>query len=224
MKESWKDSVEICEKYGMELATFDSPKESQDLLEAYRHKSIKHSNVWVGYTDENHEGAFISSDDKLLHNKTCFHEGEPTNGEDGIAENCIEIFEYDGEHKYNDNQCSRKFHYMCQENKTISIVDELRSKSVALTIINENYKKTNAKLKKENEKCNQNPGDYRPTTASRQNIITSTPRPARTTTQKPSTKECSNEYEKINERSINKRSQNCNKHFKGKSEDIRARI
>ncbi|CAO1442167.1 unnamed protein product [Diamesa hyperborea] len=112
----------------MELATFDIFNEAEHLLVNYRNHSTKESNVWIGYSDENHEGVWTSEGGKLLDKNITFHGGEPTNGKGhDYVENCLEIWFSNNEYKFNDNQCNRDYHFICEHKAEISYVDELKA-------------------------------------------------------------------------------------------------
>ncbi|CAO1420784.1 unnamed protein product [Diamesa tonsa] len=124
-KASWAKSHDICKSIGMELATFDLPNEAEQLLVNYRLYSTKKTNVWVGYTDENHEGVWISNKGKLMHENISFHDGEPNNY-DGV-EHCLAIALYsNNQYKYNDIHCSLIRHIMCEHKTAISSVDDCK--------------------------------------------------------------------------------------------------
>ncbi|CAO1442215.1 unnamed protein product [Diamesa hyperborea] len=122
-KASWAKSHDICKSFGMELATFDIPNEAEQLLVNYRLYSTKKPNVWVGYTDENHDGVWTSNEGKLMDKNISFHAGEPNNK--GV-ENCLGIKFDTNEYKYNDDLCSKDHHFMCEHKTAISSADDCK--------------------------------------------------------------------------------------------------
>ncbi|CAO1361314.1 unnamed protein product [Diamesa tonsa] len=123
-KASWVKSHDICKSFGMELATFDIPNEAEQLLVNYRLHSTKQPNVWVGYTDQNHEGVWTSNKGKQMDKNISFHAGE-LNDKTGI-ENCLEINFSNNQYKFNDVNCNKELHFMCEHKTAIPTVDDCK--------------------------------------------------------------------------------------------------
>ena len=109
-KETWSDSVDICEKQGKYLATFDKAAEANALLAAYA-KYNPHSNTWIGYTDQDQEGRWTDINDKDLMFPIEFHDNEPNNS--GGNEHCLQMWNKNNQLKYNDDKCDKKVNFIC---------------------------------------------------------------------------------------------------------------
>ena len=124
-KATWANSQVICNSYGMELASFDIPNEIEFLLTGYEKLTNKPSNTWIGYTDEGQEGIWTNNKINLLPKNVGFHNGEPSNSEG--KEHCLEVCFLNNQYKFNDNQCFRLHHFICELKVTLSNVDELKA-------------------------------------------------------------------------------------------------
>lgn len=122
---TWKQANSICKKNSLNLASFDGTQEPEQLLKQYMKIANKHSSAWVSYTDENHEGVWISPRGQLLDSKN-LHNGKITNEDEGLFENCLEVQEINGEYQYNDKDCNAKNHFICEKSKSTPFVDQMK--------------------------------------------------------------------------------------------------
>eukprot|EP00964_Phaeocystis_antarctica_P073571 scaffold45150_cov70-Phaeocystis_antarctica.AAC.1 len=104
---SWGDADAACLAANMQLASVQSAAQNALLL------TIAAGNqVWIGGTDAASEGAWVWSPSNTPLSYTNWATGEPNNsgGEDCVA--VVGIY-YGG--KWNDDRCSKKKKYVCQQ-------------------------------------------------------------------------------------------------------------
>jgi len=105
---SYSSAVDNCAANGGLVASVNSQAQ-QDHLETL----IGSDRIFLGITDSHDEGDWILSDgSKLMW--TNWDSGEPNNANSG--EHCVVM--KDGEHKWNDNDCSKSYRYICSKPST----------------------------------------------------------------------------------------------------------
>ena len=104
---SWADAKRACETSGGVLAVLRAPDESRALKEAMAAR-FHARKMWIGYTDEGHEGSFrwVS---RARGDFTAWHEGEPNNFN---VEDCVEV--YADTWTWNDLDCSARLPSLCE--------------------------------------------------------------------------------------------------------------
>ena len=109
-KETWINSVDICEKQGKSLVNFANAKEASALLAAYA-KYDPHPDAWIGFTDQDQEGRWTNVVNRDLTFPIEFHDSEPNNS--GGNENCLQMWNRNQQLKYNDANCDSKMNFIC---------------------------------------------------------------------------------------------------------------
>ncbi|XP_039664619.1 CD209 antigen-like protein A [Perca fluviatilis] len=102
MEKTWQESRDDCLQKGADLMIINS-KEEQDFTRKYQKR------LWIGLTDSETEGMWKWVDGTPL-TKSYWNSEEPNGGE---RENCGQIFHYDLENSWNDENCSSSVYWIC---------------------------------------------------------------------------------------------------------------
>ncbi|XP_027138869.1 CD209 antigen-like protein C isoform X2 [Larimichthys crocea] len=104
LKKSWQQSRDDCQQRGADLVIINS-KEEQEFVSSYK----RH---WIGLTDIETEGTWKWVDGTLL-TTSFWTDGEPNN--DLGREDCTEIWKFDSEKSWNDNNCAQEKYWICEK-------------------------------------------------------------------------------------------------------------
>ncbi|KAI5628223.1 C-type lectin domain family 4 member F-like isoform X2, partial [Silurus asotus] len=104
---SWEESRQNCRDKGTDLMIIKS-REEQEFISKHI-SSI--SGVWIGLSDRDKEGEWKWVDGSLLTIKF-WNQGEP-NGKE--KENCVEVYKTSNSIVWNDQQCSEKRNWICEQ-------------------------------------------------------------------------------------------------------------
>eukprot|EP00964_Phaeocystis_antarctica_P112908 scaffold77025_cov69-Phaeocystis_antarctica.AAC.1 len=104
---SWGGASAACLREGLQLATVQSAAQNELLFTV-----AAGNQVWIGGTDAASEGAWVWNPSNTPLSYTNWHPGEPNSH--GSGEDCMDFWGHvDG--KWNDNRCTRKYKYVCQQ-------------------------------------------------------------------------------------------------------------
>ncbi|TMW41002.1 hypothetical protein DOY81_013918, partial [Sarcophaga bullata] len=101
------NATEECKKMGMNLASIKSKQEREYLKEYIQQAYGKLEAYWLDGFKKNGQWIWMGHGENI---ETFFwHKGEPNNLSD--LENCLQT--WDNEFDWNDNDCKKKFHFIC---------------------------------------------------------------------------------------------------------------
>ena len=103
---SWADADTACQAAGLQLASVQSAAQNALLVTAAAGNA-----VWIGGTDAASEGAWVWSPSNTPLSYTNWATGQPENSG---GEDCMD-FRGHADSKWNDNRCTRKYKYVCQQ-------------------------------------------------------------------------------------------------------------
>ncbi|CAO1385241.1 unnamed protein product [Diamesa hyperborea] len=119
----WSQALSSCFSHKMELTHFSSRQDKETLSSLYHAFTPHPQGVWVGYTDEGHEGYWTDMYNHPPKLSLDFQANEPTNS--GGDENCLHMDNINSFFSFNDAKCSIPRPYICHKIETTSVkVDE----------------------------------------------------------------------------------------------------
>ena len=89
-KLTWPAAEAHCVAKGGHLASFTSPPEWNTLLSFILGKRLRRKNVWIGLTDEEKDGEWVSPDGSILSRERLNGTSFVING--GTQENCLAVY------------------------------------------------------------------------------------------------------------------------------------
>ena len=107
----WRTARDRCRQSpSYDLVSILSAEENKWVTETAR--SFSNNVWWIGLNDRDKEGTFLwSNDDPVVY--TSWASGEPNNGGNWRNEHCV-VTNYGGVERWNDDQCTRTFRYICK--------------------------------------------------------------------------------------------------------------
>lgn len=110
---NWYLASKACKGYGMNLVTIKSPPELLNARSVMEQAGLENDILWTDGIDLGSENNFYWSSTGENFDYAPWHETQPDNGSNN--ENCAGIVKWFKNVRLNDDDCSKKFHFICSQ-------------------------------------------------------------------------------------------------------------